>query len=271
MHAALRPAGRPRRVRQQRHVGAAGGDRSRPFAGGERIGEGDEAGTAHRRAGRGDRRRQRDVGLAFERIGVRGDDDGSERVRHIAGEARGDLLAGDGDRRAAVLEVDAELLRNEHRVERDDDRVGPQDRVVGDDVLRRVLHREHDAVAAADAGPVDEVTRERFDLLPQPAIRDRRVVVDDRRVVGEACRRRREVVREVRLRDREGERPALRPEGKVALVHQRDADRCSARCTSGPPPSSRLRGRRSCRASIVRITCEYDEMMIDWVKAEPRR
>ena len=128
-------------------------------------------------------------------------------------------MAGDRDGRAAVGDVLFEFFSDEHRVERNDDRVGAQNRVIRDRELRRVLHEQYDPVAAPYARAVFEPAGEGFDLARDPRKGERRVVVDDRRLVGKAPRRDEQVVGDIRDRDRDLVWPPLGPVSVVPRVH----------------------------------------------------
>ena len=72
-------------------------------------------------------------------------------IRRERLDGRDDLVPGDDDARAVVLELVAQLARRVERVVLDDDRAEPQHRVERDDVLRAVRQHERDRVALLHA------------------------------------------------------------------------------------------------------------------------
>ncbi|MHC2654014.1 hypothetical protein ACVMHY_006593 [Bradyrhizobium barranii subsp. barranii] len=65
-----------------------------------------------------------------------------------------ELASDDRDLGAAVFGEVRDLSRLVHGIDGHDHGVRPHHRVVGDDILRRVLQRDHDAIAALHAASV---------------------------------------------------------------------------------------------------------------------
>ena len=101
-----------------------------------------------------------------------------------------DLVPGDDDLRAVVLELVAQLARRVERVVLDDDRAEAQDRVERDDVLRAVRHHERDGVALAHAELAQPLGGAR-DLVAQLGVGRLAAEELERDVVGELLDRRR--------------------------------------------------------------------------------
>ena len=79
--------------------------------------------------------------------------------------ARIQLLRNDRGGGAGILRAAQELAREVHRIERDDDRVGAQDRVVGDHELGAVLHEQQHPLAPGDAAVLLQVTGQSLGFL----------------------------------------------------------------------------------------------------------
>jgi hypothetical protein len=120
---------------------------------------------------------------------------------------------------AAVLDVVAQLVGQVHRVHRHHHRVGAQDGVVADDVLRAVLHEEQHAVALLHAGFPLQPAGEALGLVAEFGEADRRVVEDQVGLVGIARRRDLGVVEQRGRRHAHAARLALGPEGEVPAGH----------------------------------------------------
>ena len=80
-----------------------------------------------------------------------------------------DLLRDKSDTGLAVLEIVPELLGHIHGIERDDSRIGTQDRIVSDHELGTVLHVEQDTVSFGNA-QVGQIARQPIDFLDELAV-----------------------------------------------------------------------------------------------------
>ena len=111
-------------VRQQRHVVAGGHHRAGRLGARERFVPSNETVALERGARRGHGRRQAQIGRIFDVVRIRRDDDRTQRRGNVRAQTRGQLLSGDCNRRAAILEEREQLFGDEHRVERHDHCVG---------------------------------------------------------------------------------------------------------------------------------------------------
>ena len=227
VHAALGQAGRARGVGQQRQVVGRGGVRAGHAVRGERVGPADVAGRQLDVGPQpGFHRRRRRVGLADRAfghgVGEAGDQHPARALRlgqrRLGGGDDGHQVGGaDDDRGLGVGDVVAELLGPVHRVHRHHHRVGAQGRVERDRELRAVLHEEGDAVALADAFPL-QPAGQRLGLGTQLGEADAAAEEDVRRLVRKARRRHLDVEPERGLGHRQRKGQPLGPDAQVRTV-----------------------------------------------------
>jgi hypothetical protein len=113
----------------------------------------------------------------------------------------------------------AQLFRTVHRIHRHYDRIGTQDRVVGDYELRAVLRVEEHAVAARDAEALLQKAGEHVDLTLQLRVGDSASVVIDGRALGRPGGGRDQVAVNGLARQLQGFRLAGRPMREVPRKH----------------------------------------------------
>jgi hypothetical protein len=172
------------RVRQQR--GAVGIGRLAVHAGarvhGEQVHERDAAGRvvagAAGQCGRD----------GLEQVELGGRHDVLERgLRPGLGDDGEQLLEADGDPDARVAELMRELAPLVHRVHRRHHAAGQPDRMHRDGHLRDVLQHERDPIAGAKP-TLQQRRRQRVGVRGRLAMGERRLEVEDRRVVGTLAR-----------------------------------------------------------------------------------
>src|SRR5690606_493296 len=160
---------------------------------------------------------------------------GRRRARRLPPHPRIQLLSDDGRARPTVVDAVAQLRFEVHRVDRNDDRVRAQDRVVADDELRAVLQIEQHAIAAPHAGFVLQPSGNALDLVEETREADARVVENQVRLVGIAFGGNPGVVDERNLRRRQVVRNAARPERTMPFAHPAGA---GAATLISPPPAA---------------------------------
>jgi len=128
--------------------------------------------------------RQGQVRFPVGVIAVGGDDGALEGgLFHQRSDSIVQLLADDGRFRLAVRHKKGQLPGQEHRVKGYDNCVGPEDRIIGDDELRRVLHEKHHPIPAGDAYILLQKAGQGVHFFQQLPVRNLPAVIVDRHFV----------------------------------------------------------------------------------------